>query len=76
LPDISKGEGVFVPLAMVATPDTQIADFWLHYLVGPAVLPKKIEYRYDGNATGTIEVRRMLDNIFQMDFDQKVYGLG
>jgi hypothetical protein len=76
LPDISKNESIFVPISMVATPDIQIAEFYLHYLVGPAVLPKEFEYLYGDNEKGLLKVRSMINNMFQLNFDQKVYGLG
>ncbi|TYB84226.1 hypothetical protein [Oceaniovalibus sp. ACAM 378] len=76
LPDLGPGEAVVVPMAMIMTPDKQILDFWMHYLVGPATLPKSLRIEYGVGQDIEIEVREPLKSIYRLDFDAMIWGLG
>jgi hypothetical protein len=76
LPDLGPGEAVVVPLALIMTPDEQILDYWMHYLVGPAILPKNLRIEYGVGQEIEIEVREPLKSIYRLDFDAMIWGLG
>ncbi|MCV6597379.1 MAG: hypothetical protein OIF40_09895 [Mangrovicoccus sp.] len=76
LPDLGPGEAFVVPMAMIMTPDKQILDFWMHYLVGPAILPKNLTIEYGVGQDIEIEVREPLKSIYRLDFESMIWGLG
>ena len=76
LPDISSADAVVIPLAMVMTPDEQVLDFWMHYLVGPAILPKSVSLKYGVGQEVKVDIRDPIKTIYRLDFDEMVWGLG
>ncbi|MEZ5812384.1 MAG: hypothetical protein R3D45_13310 [Rhizobiaceae bacterium] len=78
LPDLKAGHSINVPMYVVLVPfdeHGEINEIWLQYLVGPAIHPKSVVYRFNNNRSeGRFELRQPADNITKSS--DVSYGLG